>query len=875
VRSIRLYLALHAACLGVISLPGSVCAQDAQTLSGVSEIPLPGGIKAALAVINDPVPPDRGQFLVEVIRRTYATQLAVRSDPRDAPLRALLAHLERERHANAQSSSETVPLPLTPAIWIDVVFGGRATSDGLAGAILASRDASLFYYGLMSLDGATREWIASQRTLVSELATRHAAAFVVAAPGFRVADGRVRVPGGGRTESAWEALIGRRVTEPAEFLRTLLTADSGRTGYFLSAMSELSPVQFAFAVGADPANAASALRRLNAVFDRVTPGWRMDDRTLWRPRRDPALLLADLAVDDRGTPFIPGSRTFWAAVFSGNADGGTRSRGVELVGGPPDFSWLSEQVFSGTPAEERRRYEAVLFASRVVKDLTPATAADAVETVRSALTYPALAAVLERARVSRVATYAIASRRAARVSAITHDERGVRALSQFQGTTALLARMVSQGSITPEAFDAALTSLSQVEADRQGTYNGALVRWFAGWVGSAKPKMDLDEALLQLLSGPPPAVPRSVDWEGTRYTVDLTAAEGVRLARLLGEHPHPYLSAAAAMSGSAADEAWARGAVELAYAIALGQPEHAVVSVGDVARRHDFGVRPDPARTFGPWTIPVADVSFRGYRIGGALLGLESALAEFSITRVSAKAPPRKPSVSSEERAVFVATVPLVEPALLSDDDRDVIVHAIRAGRARVAAVRSSGDADALAQSIPLGPIRRTVFPWIVAHDSSRAASFFSPVELLWLGLGNTRSGESLHQWGVSAHARLGCLCLRIDRRSADLLTGRVNAGMLASGIPDLGLRLAELLADLHMPAALLGGVLASATFDFVNGASSRDENDRRGLVEFVLALRVDRVEEYLGMLTTGGPLVPPRTDSDRLSGVAPGGRRP
>jgi hypothetical protein len=118
-------------------------------------------------------------------------------------------------------------------------------------------------------------------------------------------------------------------------------------------------------------------------------------------------------------------------------------------------------------------------------------------------------------------------------------------------------------------------------------------------------------------------------------------------------------------------------------------------------------------------------------------------------------------------------------------------------------------------------------------------------------------------------------LCLRVDRRSADLLTGRVNAGILASGIPDLGLRIAELLADLHMPAALLGGVLASATFDFVNGASSRDGDDRRGLVEFVLALRVDRVEEYLGMLTTGGPLVPPRDDSERLSGVAPGGKRP
>jgi len=127
----------------------------------------------------------------------------------------------------------------------------------------------------------------------------------------------------------------------------------------------------------------------------------------------------------------------------------------------------------------------------------------------------------------------------------------------------------------------------------------------------------------------------------------------------------------------------------------------------------------------------------------------------------------------------------------------------------------------------------------------------------------------------VLGYARTGCFCLQvIDRRPLDILTGRVNAGMLATGFPDLGFRLAELLADLKMPASLLGGVLASATFDFVTGASSRDEDDRRGLVEFVLALRIDRVEEYLAMLTSGGPLVPPRDGADRLDGVAPAGRR-
>ena len=59
------------------------------------------------------------------------------------------------------------------------------------------------------------------------------------------------------------------------------------------------------------------------------------------------------------------------------------------------------------------------------------------------------------------------------------------------------------------------------------------------------------------------------------------------------------------------------------------------------------------------------------------------------------------------------------------------------------------------------------------------------------------------------------------------------------------------------MPAALLGPVLASATLDFVNGVVTRDQDDRRGLVEFVQALRADRVEQYLALLTTDGPLVP------------------
>jgi hypothetical protein len=96
-----------------------------------------------------------------------------------------------------------------------------------------------------------------------------------------------------------------------------------------------------------------------------------------------------------------------------------------------------------------------------------------------------------------------------------------------------------------------------------------------------------------------------------------------------------------------------------------------------------------------------------------------------------------------------------------------------------------------------------------------------------------------------------------MDPGPIDILNGRWSFGMLASAFPDLNLRLAELLAELQMPAALLAPVLRSATLDFIDSATSRDLDDRRGLLEFVQALRPDRVEQYLALLTTDGPLVP------------------
>ena len=137
-------------------------------------------------------------------------------------------------------------------------------------------------------------------------------------------------------------------------------------------------------------------------------------------------------------------------------------------------------------------------------------------------------------------------------------------------------------------------------------------------------------------------------------------------------------------------------------------------------------------------------------------------------------------------------------------------------------------------------------------------AAFLSPSELLLSGLGAIPDDSPLHAWGAPALSRTGCLCLRLPRREpGEAIAGRWGSGVIVSSFPDLNLRLAELLAEMQMPASLLGPVLASATLDFVNTAVSRDEDDSRGLVEFVQALDSQRLEQYLALLTTDGPLVP------------------
>ena len=90
-----------------------------------------------------------------------------------------------------------------------------------------------------------------------------------------------------------------------------------------------------------------------------------------------------------------------------------------------------------------------------------------------------------------------------------------------------------------------------------------------------------------------------------------------------------------------------------------------------------------------------------------------------------------------------------------------------------------------------------------------------------------------------------------------DRLAGRPDTGILATEAPDLTLRLAELTADLRVPASLLPALLLYATQDYWHEVEARFPDDWPALVRGALALQPTRVEDYIAALGSGGPLRP------------------
>ena len=115
--------------------------------------------------------------------------------------------------------------------------------------------------------------------------------------------------------------------------------------------------------------------------------------------------------------------------------------------------------------------------------------------------------------------------------------------------------------------------------------------------------------------------------------------------------------------------------------------------------------------------------------------------------------------------------VALANPRELSDEDRDALAATIASGRKRVASLQAGGaDLAAAGRDAGLEPWRARAFAWMLEHDPSARASFFSLGELLRLGAPADGRWDA---WGVSAELERGLLPRLPDPLPLDESAGR------------------------------------------------------------------------------------------------------
>ena len=388
-----------------------------------------------------------------------------------------LAGLERTLNEGAPFVAllreDTVPLPLPAAAW-EHVFGERVPLRQLAWAILGNRQTALFYHGLTALDPDTCRYLAATPELLQRF-LEAAPVFSTLSGAFRIADGRVEVPGGRGAEALWAALAGEPPTPVVPFARRLFSKDEGRFAYFFDALSRLDPARQAFALGMHERDTGVRDTRFRALYDasgaiflNSTPAAKPFNRVA----QDTASLLARLRVGDDGQLAGPAWTRLWKKVFEGGSLPGDPGGDAERIDrdGVLDAAALVELVCVPQFQSRMERTAAFLLAQRVFPEAAPGDAANLLVTLRAFPTYRALAPTLERMGIADPSLFGRATRLASRLSAIPDLERRARALAQFQGALSLLERVRFARVVGAETASDLVQSLVDLPLSEDGEY---------------------------------------------------------------------------------------------------------------------------------------------------------------------------------------------------------------------------------------------------------------------------------------------------------------------------------------------------------------------------------------------------------------------
>jgi hypothetical protein len=153
---------------------------------------------------------------------------------------------------------------------------------------------------------------------------------------------------------------------------------------------------------------------------------------------------------------------------------------------------------------------------------------------------------------------------------------------------------------------------------------------------------------------------------------------------------------------------------------------------------------------------------------------------------------------------------------------------------------------------------RRELFSWAATHEPTQAHTLFSVGESFWLGLGiaDETNRRSFAPWGMSYEPVNGCYCLGFPEPGTwERVAGRQSTNQLAFGIPDVNLRVAGLMSELKVPAALFPGVMAMAIQDYIDTVPARFEEDWEAISGHAWQITRERVEDYVSAFVAKGPV--------------------
>ncbi len=845
---------------------------DRTPVTGFFDLPVTGGTATFEMLALQPE--ERGHA-VALLAREMFTQSASALE-RSHAVRNFIAQLSlpgKEKEIAADTRPLTIAVPLTADHWRDAME--LTDQADLFGALLSNRAAMLVCAGAMATDPSTRALLDRDRGLLKFIVKTTPAAFWISARSIKVDNDRVIVPGGAAAEPIWEALVGAKVTRPADFLRAMLVRDSGRLAWFYDSIGSMTPERAAAAFGAPSiAGPIEQARAFYSAFRSADSNWKLEEHPFLRGTSDPWIVSSQIAVLDNAVA-PPAGQWFWEALFARSDITRRQASSLERDTATATLAWFVQKI-SETGAKERRdRFEMVRFAQGVFKNLEGERATDALVALGGYRRYRAILLTLDRMGIAtpRVHARLIEAARRLDDELSGRDERN--AVVAFQSSIAILERARLTDGLDTAAAEKLLLSLAGTidpppEAATKTRPFTAITHWIVNTLLDALPPLvqpdqwttantAYESRLLQALAGRPtdPGAP-TLKWEGLDYRVDWFAGEHARLKRIREQIESPGLDASLA-----ADDAEKISAALLAliYAPALGDPEGPALLGGDIAQRHNFGLV-GPAgmrRDFVAWAVPKEQVGDGSpWHIEGSILGLDIALARLALRRIADNEMPTAPSINLNDQLTFARTVMTINPRSLRDQDRDRIVAAIARGRERVKAAGASLPAVmTLANEAQLSASVRQTLAWTIARTPDAVPALFGLRDLLWLGKPDL-SQETLDHWGVYVESLESRLKTSMPVPSPwENFGGRADGGMIATQAPDLILRLAEETARLKLPAQLVPGLLMYAAQDYWHDVDSRFPDDWPAMVRQALALSPSRVEDYVAALAGGGPLRP------------------